>query len=247
MNQILVTQRVIVTPEFKRKKKIYKINFIISLVVMFSLCSYYIYAEWDKSQNEKISQQILQGLSNGEKQQEDSSIKVDNNVIIIPLDDTNLAEEDPINLDELLNPTKNAETEYQTIDGESYLTEALLKIPSLDINYPVLSETNEELLKVSLNKFWGPAPNEPGNYCIVGHNYKSGKMFGKLSQIEIGEIVELSDLNNNTVQYKVYDKYVVDPSNVACTSQLTGNRREVTLITCTNYGKERLIVKCREI
>lgn len=246
MNQILVTQRIIVTPEFKRKKKMYKINFIISLIVMFSLCSYYVYAEWDKSQNEKISQQILEGLNTGENNQKDSTVKVDNNVIIIPLDDTSQSDE-PINLDDLLNPTKKAEKEYQTIDGESYLTEALLKIPSLDINYPVLSDTNEDLLKVSLNKFWGPAPNEPGNYCIVGHNYKSGKMFGKLSQIQIGDLIELSDMNNSTVQYKVYDRYVVEPSNVACTSQLTGNRREVTLITCTNYGKERLIIKCREI
>ena len=59
--------------------------------------------------------------------------------------------------------------------------------------YPILSEENEELLKVSLCKYWGPNPNTIGNYCIVGHNYKSGKMFGKLSRAEIGDEVKQTD------------------------------------------------------
>ena len=44
-----------------------------------------------------------------------------------------------------------------------------------------------------------------------------------------------------------YDKYVVDPTDVSCTSQNTDGRREITLITCTNDSKQRVIVKAREI
>lgn len=40
--------------------------------------------------------------------------------------------------------------------------------------------------------------------------------------------------------------YKVEPDDVACTSQLTDGKREVTLITCSNYGTQRLIVKARE-
>ena len=115
------------------------------------------------------------------------------------------------------------------------------------IDYPVLSETSEELLKISLNKFWGPNPNEIGNYCIVGHNYTNKKMFGKLSEIKNGDIVELTSNNGEVVNYIVYNKYIVEPDDVACTSQLTGGQREVTLITCTNHGKQRLVVKAREV
>ena len=39
---------------------------------------------------------------------------------------------------------------------------------------------------------------------------------------------------------------MVDPTDVACTSQLTNGNKEVTLITCTNYGQQRLVVKARE-
>ena len=86
-----------------------------------------------------------------------------------------------------------------------------------------------------------------GNYCIVGHNYKNKKMFGKLSSIKNGDIVELTDNSGKTIKYAVYNKYVVEPDDVSCTSQLTNGNKEVTLITCTNYGKQRLVVKARQV
>ena len=108
------------------------------------------------------------------------------------------------------------------------------------------------MLEVSVNKYWGPAPNELGNYCIVGHNYRNGKMFGRLKELEYGDLIELQDLTGRTVKYKVYNKYIVNSDDRSCTSQ-KGNDgdllkfREMTLITCTNYGIQRLIIKCREV
>ena len=72
-------------------------------------------------------------------------------------------------------------------------------------------------------------------------------MFGRLSEIEKGDIVELEGMDGKVVKYSVYDIYTVDPNDTSCTTQLTGGKREVTLITCTNYGTQRLIVKAREI
>ena len=72
-------------------------------------------------------------------------------------------------------------------------------------------------------------------------------MFGRLSEAVNGDIIELEDMSGKVVKYAVYDRFVVAPTNTACTSQLTNGRREVTLITCTNYGKERLVVKAREV
>ena len=131
------------------------------------------------------------------------------------------------------------------IDGKTYETIAILYIPTLDIQYPVLSSTSKELLKVSLNKYWGPNPNKPGNFCIVGHNYNDDNFFGKLYNIEIGHFVQLTDMSGKTLQYKVYDTYIVDPENTDCTSQLTNGETELTLITCTKNFKQRFIVKAR--
>ena len=70
-------------------------------------------------------------------------------------------------------------------------------------------------------------------------------MFGKLSEINKGDIVELTDLKGRTISYEVYDKYIVNPDDTACTSQETKGKKEVTLITCTNYGTQRMVVKAR--
>ena len=232
MNQILVSEKLYVTPELKRKKKIYQFAFLISIICVCLLSSYYIYAEYDRTKSEEVSQEILAEIDN-------TTINQDDGILRVALEaDT---QEQNVEIQE------TESNKYVTQSGATYTTEAVLNIPSLGINYPVLSDTSEELLKISLNKFWGPSPNTVGNYCIVGHNYKNKKMFGKLAYIKNGDIVELTDNSGKTIKYAVYNKYVVNPEDVACTSQLTNGNKEVTLITCTNYGKQRLVVKAREV
>lgn len=244
MNQILVTEKLYVTPELRRKKKLFKLQFFLCVFLACLLFSYYIYAEYDRGKSEEVSQEILMGMTKRREEKEvDNTIKKKDNVIIVALDDSN----EVINIPEVV-PQEEPSTEvYTTADGENYTIESTVRVPRLDIEYPVISETSESLLKISVNKYWGPAPNEIGNYCIVGHNYKSKKMFGRLSEVVSGDIVELEGVNGKTVKYSVYDIDVVDPDDTACTSQLTNGRREVTLITCTNYGTQRLVVKAREV
>ena len=49
MNQILITEKLYVTPELKKKKKVYQFAFIISIICISMLSSYYIYAEYDRN------------------------------------------------------------------------------------------------------------------------------------------------------------------------------------------------------
>ena len=237
MNQILVTEKIYVTPELKKKKKIYKIEFFLSIILICLFSSYYIHAAYDRDKSEEVSQIILTEIK-------DDNIKeyCDNAPIIIILDD-NLSN----------NKQKEEKLEKEIyIDNVIYPIESIIKIPKIGINYPVISKTSEELLKISVNKFHGPNPNEVGNYCIVGHNCLNDKMFSRLDELKNGDIVELKDLSGKIIQYRVYDKYIVNPTDTSCTSQRTkdGKKlgfREITLITCANYGTQRLIVKCREI
>lgn len=136
-------------------------------------------------------------------------------------------------------------TIYTAPNGEKYSIIATLNIPTLGIEYPILSTTSAALLKISLNKYWGADPNEVGNMCIVGHNYLNTKFFSKLPNIKMGDIVKITDLSNKTLEYKVYDTYTVDPDDTSCTSQLTDGHTEITLITCYNDKTERFIVKAR--
>lgn len=124
---------------------------------------------------------------------------------------------------------------------------AELKIPKINLITDVLEQYSKEALLVSVTKFWGSSPNEIGNFCISGHNYVNKNMFNKLKRLEIGDNLLLTDKNQNTIEYKIYDIFKVEPSDTSVVSQKTDGKREVTLITCTSDSKQRIIVKALEV
>ena len=254
MNQILVSEKLYVTPELKRKKKIYKFNFVLSIIFVIALFCYYVYGEYDRNSQDK-SQEILSQIDVVKDETvADSPVKLEDDVLVVMLDDTKNSEEE-IKLDELMNnSTEKLDTKtYKTKNGDEYSTVALIKIPSIKVEYPVIysentsSKTVEDLLKISVVKYWGPDANEPGNFCIVGHNYHNKKFFSKAAELKKGDKIYITDKNNKTLEYKVYDNYVVNPDNLKCTSQLTNGETDITLITCTMSGKQRTIIKARAV
>ena len=76
MNQILVSEKLYVTPELKRKKKIYQFAFLISIICVCLLSSYYIYAEYDRTKSEEVSQEILAEIDNTTINQDDGILRV---------------------------------------------------------------------------------------------------------------------------------------------------------------------------
>lgn len=160
---------------------------------------------------------------------------------------TNIVEQ--IKNTETSNSTDNKEAEGNVteLEIEGYKVLGIIRIPKINLEYPILSETNKISMKKSITKFWGPNLNTVGNLTLAGHNNKDGTMFGKVKKLEIGDIIEIEDLNKNTVKYKIFDMYVIDPNDVSCVESIDPNKKEVTLITCTNGNKNRLITKAREI
>ena len=133
----------------------------------------------------------------------------------------------------------------QEIKGHKVV--GIIKIPGIDIEYPILETTSVETLKLSITKFWGNKINEIGNVTLAGHNNLNGTTLGKADELEKGDIIELTDIQNVTLKYEVFDKYVIDPNDIKCILPVDENSREVTLITCENGDKNRLIIKAREI
>ena len=250
MNQILVSEKLYITPELKRKKRMYKIDFFISVFLVIILFSYYIYAEYDKNKNEAISQEILSNLSFEDNVTDDTTIKFANNSIVVILnteDPFEVIYSEPVEPEEI-PPEEDPNINWlRTSNGTEYYVLATVNIPAINCTYPVLNQTTEELLKISPCKFWGAEPNEVGNFCIVGHNYRSNKFFSHVPELSIGDTIEITDLTNRTIVYEIYDKYVVEPNDTSCTTQRTNGQKEVTLITCTTDSKQRVIVKAKEV
>ena len=124
------------------------------------------------------------------------------------------------------NTTKNSTSSSSHIIGK-------ITIEKINLNYSILSTCSEELLKLSPCRLCGPEPNGIGNLCIAGHNYDNGMFF--------------SDLNNNFLEYNIYDKFEVEINNTSVLNQDTNGKKELTLITCNNKKKNRFILKAKEM
>ena len=146
--------------------------------------------------------------------------------------------------DELKNKSLN---KLLDVEYKGYKIEGIIEIPKINIKYPIINETNEETMKISVTKFSGPQANEIGNYCIAGHNNRDGTMFGKTKYLEKGDTIRLTNLENKTIEYQIFEIYSIDPNDVTCTNSINPTTREITLITCTNGHKNRLITKARQI
>ena len=246
MNQILVTEKIYVTPELKRKKEMYKILFILSMFLIISLFSIYIYAEYDRNRDERISADILSSIMQPE---DETTVSLYENALVVKItEDLNeQIENEEIEQTEEQLQMATATSTYTAPNGKKYETLGVVKIPKLNITYPILSKTTDALMKVAPCKFHGANPNEVGNLCIIAHNYRrKGVFFSDVPKMVVGDIVEIQDLSQRTIQYEVYDVHTVLPDNVADTTQKTNGRKELTLITCTNDSKQRVIVKCKE-
>lgn len=139
------------------------------------------------------------------------------------------------------------------LEYKGYKVIGIVKIPQINIEYPIIEigdidpESAKKPMKLSIIKYWGEKVNDYGNLSIAGHNNKDGTMFGKTKKLKIGDIVELTDLTGKTITYSIYNIFVTDPNDVSILLPQDEKIREVTLITCTNGNKQRLILKAKEI
>jgi len=247
MNQILIAEKLYVTPALKRKKKLFKIEFFLSVFALIGLSAYGICSAYDRNKSEAVSKEILSAM-----QVQPETIMVEEQAVVLVLNGDN----GEVNLDEIERVAVSREiqiSEEQKVtarDGTVYYTIGQIYIPSINCKYPILASDTDNfdtLLKIAPVKFHGANPNEVGNFCIVGHNYRNSQFFSKVPKLENGDIIEITDTFGETLQYEVYDKYIVVDTDTSCTTQRTEGRKEITLITCTDASDEhRVIVKARE-
>ena len=131
-------------------------------------------------------------------------------------------------------------------DNSTYPIIGRIEIPSLNINYPIFSKTTDELLKLGICKVYGPNINTRGNLCLAGHNYENNLFFSNLKKINLNEKIILYDSYNISVSYSVYNIFEVENTNTSILAQ-ENSTRKLTLITCNNKNKKRLIIKAKEI
>lgn len=140
--------------------------------------------------------------------------------------------------------SNNDELPY--ISYEGYQVIGTIQISKINLEYPILIESNEDSLNKSITRVGDGTVNGIGNLTLAGHNYIDGSMFGRIDELENGDEISILDLNGNRVTYTIFNKFVTDPNDVSVLEPTEEGTREVTLITCINGNKNRLIIKARE-
>lgn len=137
---------------------------------------------------------------------------------------------------------------YKHISRELYKQKLLkecviLEIPNLNIKVPVMDGTDKETLSVAAGHFEGTGSVGKGNYCIAGHNSTIyAEIFNELDKIQIGDEIYLIDNDDNRTKYiYVVSEYnIVNPKNISVLDDFGDDR--LTVITCTDDGKNRQVV-----
>lgn len=121
-----------------------------------------------------------------------------------------------------------------------------IEIPKTGIKYPVLNSYAPKALETAVCYYYGPGLNEIGNTTIAGHNYRNGAFFGKNKQLVNGDIIYITDNSGKKVKYTIYNIYRTTPNDADYVTRDTAGKREISLTTCTDDSKGRLIIWARE-
>lgn len=121
-----------------------------------------------------------------------------------------------------------------------------IEIPKTGIKYPVLDKVTIKSLETSVAYYYGPGLNEVGNTTISGHNYRNGAFFGKNKKLAKGDIIYITDNSGRKIKYTIYNIYTTTPDDGEYLTRDTNGKREISLTTCTDDSKGRLIIWARE-
>ncbi|WP_243122215.1 class D sortase [Clostridium thermarum] len=130
--------------------------------------------------------------------------------------------------------------------GENNKAIAILEIPRIELTVAVVQGTEPKDLKYAVGHFENTAmPGENGNFCVAGHrSYTYSEYFNRLDELEKGDKI-IAKTEKGTFEYEVYEKTVVEPTEVAVLEPT--KEATITLVTCTpiRVATHRLIIKGR--
>jgi len=164
----------------------------------------------------------------------------DNNSSVIPPADEDMFE--GVEDNENKNDGSSSSGGGQKYNG--YLVSGTIEIPATNLKCPILaaSEYSPKALETSVVELYGPGLNQVGNTTISGHNYRNGRFFSNNKKLNVGDKIYITDLTGKRLTYTIYDKFETTENDADYMSRDTQGAIEISLSTCTDDSKARLII-----
>lgn len=151
-----------------------------------------------------------------------------------------ILENNEIEIDNLEENIEKSEVKNNNSATKNPGVIAILKISSINLKAPAVNGENNLDYVVAKYKN-SPNFGENGNTILAAHNNMKGAIFRNLHKVKIGDIVEIQE-DNKVFKYKIIKREIVEPNDPSLLTQDL-NKKEITLITCINRAKQRLIIK----
>ena len=113
----------------------------------------------------------------------------------------------------------------------------ILSIPVLELELPVLTEWSYAKLKIAPCHYFGSYFDT--DFVIAAHNYDSH--FGRLTQLQTGDIVLFTDVAG---QIHCYEVALLETLPPTATEEMITSGFALSLYTCTPGGSNRVTVRC---
>lgn len=154
--------------------------------------------------------------------------------------DENSSENDGTNPFDEIKDAQTGSSSKRTYKGFGVV--GTMEIPATNFKYPILEKVTKKSIETAVAFLYGSGINQPGNSVIVGHNYRNGLFFSNNKKLNIGDKIYITDNDGKKLTYTIYNKFETTPEDTSFYQRDTGGKPEVTLSTCTDDSKARLII-----
>lgn len=155
-------------------------------------------------------------------------------------DNDQTANADTSGLEQIKDSQNTNSSTKRTYKGFGVL--GTMEIPATSFKYPILEKVTKKSIETAVAFLYGSGINQPGNSVIIGHNYRNGLFFSNNKKLNIGDKIYITGNDGNKVTYTIYNKFETTPEDTSFYQRDTGGKAEVTLSTCTDDSKARLII-----
>lgn len=128
--------------------------------------------------------------------------------------------------------------EFITIDGNNYI--GTIAIPVLGLELPIMNDWDNDKMKIAPCRYYGSIYTN--DLVLCSHSYDN--LLGNIKDLNIGDMVIITDVNGEQFVYKVEVVEVLGPDDV---TEMIESEFDLTLYTCTKDNLNRVTVRLNKI
>lgn len=126
-----------------------------------------------------------------------------------------------------------------------------IQIPKTKVKSVIVDNVTPNSISAAVAFLYGPNMNSKslnlvGNTVLVAHNYRNGTFFSNNKNLEIGDLIYITDQSGNKVEYSITKTYTTTAEDFDYATRDTNGKREISLSTCVTDPNKRLVIWAKE-